>query len=1434
MGASPAGAADITGDLLVTGPDVRSNETINITGSVIVAASGSIDWTDVVLEFNGTGQPGYGLHIDGGASLVRVTVRAAAGAEPYVFLVNSSASLLVEASDISGTAGAGVDPGPSGTAGGTDFSPLRGGIQLFTSQARIGNSTVHDGEGALITVVGASPRIVGNHIHSARYLEFLVTSSFSSGTQTSAWRAVAACVVVAGGSPDLDTNRVDRCGLDGSANATDLGTMGAWNAVSNLYLVSAGVAASGGSPSFRLHSSTDIGRIASPSSSFTLPGPVNVTHTYARIVSWGIVLKNTGDVTVSGGWSNNADVAFEAYLDAGYTGAAPTLDIGPFTVNATFLEGMRFTVANVGVGADIVLNQVTVTGGAGTAVSARFVGVPSPHSFTVASSTIGPAPAGGRGIYIEDSGSSASPDITLHHNTITQVLGPMTLRLGGLSAGAGVSIHNNSVSVTSGLYNTSCCSGDRFERGAIDVQAVSFTGGTLDVRVEDNRVYNQTWTLASTMYPGVTIYHQNSVSTAASLAVVRNDISNVSDGIRIYENYGGSTPMNSVYTLVGNRVSISDGNGLTVYANSFLGQLDPIFHSNIFDRPGADRAPGYGALWQVISAAVTPRDFGNITVYGNATRTIRALHFQYIPTNPPWTFNMDRALITNTNIGIYLLRTTVSIYNSDLTGATTAIQCQECTARLVDSDVYPLSATVSTNGEVTAFQRFGAPRVQWQGDGGLPIPSGNLYLQWRGPFSLQTLMTVPFVGARVDNTSVPMWKRTVTLQDEYANLTPVFRLGGVDLPGIQVPFTSPYWGDVTIIDPELPDLSYTTPAPNAQIRARTVTVKGHVGDRTTGVAGVEVSIDGSSFTNVTSLDTQAGTWETQVTFPSDGGYNLTIHAWDRARWAVTAGNFSTGFKEVVIGGIVIDTVAPSIVFTQPPGDITQNSSLVEISGQVVEANTLSVFRVTFNGFPLNQPPRVGGLFSFNITNLTEGPNQVSVIATDAAGNTNVASRTITRDTIAPHLVVVSPVNGSSTNRAVVSVMGEVEAGVELRVNGALATLPHPVTLNAGQNVITVVATDLGRNVAVVTRVITLDTLAPTVTFLDPPRFPYDTGLSRVVLVARASEPLKSVTLNNITYPLSTPTTFTVEIYLDDGTHILVLSVTDLANNTAEVSPAPVIRVDTLSPGLVIDRPADGAVQSNRVIVICGRTDTNAQLHVTSPPNRFQLQLSNPLTGEFCYEETRTADGAFPFTFEASDAVGNTATLSITVVVDTQAPEVEVIGLGTNHETRDAYVQLRGRVSPGVELTVNGTPVAVVCNPSDPSGFCDFDMLVPVGVGQSTLTLLARDGAGNVQAKTFNILREAEAVQAPVDLGTPLLAAGLAAGLALFALFWVRTNAAAAEAHPGIGGEKAARKQRKRKERRRPQGAAPEVIYEVDAQAMYRDDFHARPPARPPR
>jgi hypothetical protein len=213
-----------------------------------------------------------------------------------------------------------------------------------------------------------------------------------------------------------------------------------------------------------------------------------------------------------------------------------------------------------------------------------------------------------------------------------------------------------------------------------------------------------------------------------------------------------------------------------------------------------------------------------------------------------------------------------------------------------------------------------------------------------------------------------------------------------------------------------------------------------------------------------------------------------------------------------------------------------------------------------------------------------------------------------------------------------------------------------------------------------------------------------------------------------------------------------------------------------------------------------------------------------------FDDTRTFDGVYPYTFEASDAVGNRLLLSLQITVDTTPPAIEILGLSTNERTTDDHVRLRGTVSAGSTLTVNGAPVAVDCA-LGPSGNCDYDVVIPLPVGTNPISLVATDGAGNQAARNIFVQR-AEAPVAPAgpDLSFALVLLGVVGGVALMLFFFRRARTEAAAKHPQLTLGKG-------KKRRLASAPPPpaQVIYEGSGQDMYAADFQTRSQrqARPP-
>jgi probable HAF family extracellular repeat protein len=150
-----------------------------------------------------------------------------------------------------------------------------------------------------------------------------------------------------------------------------------------------------------------------------------------------------------------------------------------------------------------------------------------------------------------------------------------------------------------------------------------------------------------------------------------------------------------------------------------------------------------------------------------------------------------------------------------------------------------------------------------------------------------------------------------------------------------------------------------------------------------------------------------------------------------------------------------------------------------------------------------------------------------------------------------------------------------------------------------------------------------------------------------------------------------------------------------------------------------------------------------------------------------------ADGAYTYTLEGVDALGNAAVpRSGTVVVDTAAPAVSVpdmvpgdfgdTNLQTDNVTRLNRPRFQGTAEPGSTVTLSSTfgagTVAVGTGTADAAGLWTITPSVDLADGSHALTARATDPAGNVSAPSASLtvwidtVRPANTVLYPVAGG----------------------------------------------------------------------------------
>ena len=248
-----------------------------------------------------------------------------------------------------------------------------------------------------------------------------------------------------------------------------------------------------------------------------------------------------------------------------------------------------------------------------------------------------------------------------------------------------------------------------------------------------------------------------------------------------------------------------------------------------------------------------------------------------------------------------------------------------------------------------------------------------------------------------------------------------------------------------------PVITLQDPAPGALTRTAAYTVTGSVSDAT----AVTVTVNGVS-----------------APVTADRSFSLGVTLVDGANAMNVVATDAAGNQSTASGSVLLDAAPPALTISAPATETSvTKTAAYTVSGTASDRTGVTV---TVNGVPATIDGT--GAFSAQVT-LNEGANQLAVIATDGAGNSVTALRTVTLDTQAPALSVDSPadgtvpgsdgsvtVNGSVTDATAVTVTANGTAltvATDGRFAGAIAA--------AADAVVTIVATDAAGNAAMVTR-----------------------------------------------------------------------------------------------------------------------------------------------------------------------------------------------------------------------------------------------------------------------------------------------------------------------------------------------------------------------------
>ncbi|MEJ7429664.1 Ig-like domain-containing protein [Staphylococcus warneri] len=489
--------------------------------------------------------------------------------------------------------------------------------------------------------------------------------------------------------------------------------------------------------------------------------------------------------------------------------------------------------------------------------------------------------------------------------------------------------------------------------------------------------------------------------------------------------------------------------------------------------------------------------------------------------------------------------------------------------------------------------------------------------------------------------------------------------------------------------------------------------------------------DGTKVQAITATD---GSYRVAVPTNIDlvGGETLGVTSTDKA------GNTSTAANTTVV-----DVTAPK----EPViNDVTSEDKT--ITGTSEPNSTVTV---TFpDGTKASATADASGNYTIGIPDSEDlkGDEELSVVATDAAGNVSVDAGTTVLDKTPPEVPTINPVTSEDK-----TITGKAEPNSTVTV-----TFPDGTTANAttdgdgnytidipanedlkGGEALPVTSTDGAGNQSGAATTTVTDTTAPTVPTINP-------VTSEDKTITGHAEPGSTVT---VTFPdgnTATGTTdadgnYVINIPTDEdlkGGEELPVTSTDKAGNksdvaTTEVTDTTAPEAPTVNPVTSDDTQITGKAEPNSTVTVTfpdgntasGTTDEDGNYTITIPTN-----------------EDLKGGEALPVT--STDKAGNTSAPATTTVTDTTAPTAPSVNPVTSDDT-----QITGKAEPGSTVTVTFPDGKTASSTTDADG--NYVINIPSSEdlkGGEELPVTATDKAGNTSDKATTVVTDTTAPTVP--------------------------------------------------------------------------------------
>jgi len=372
-----------------------------------------------------------------------------------------------------------------------------------------------------------------------------------------------------------------------------------------------------------------------------------------------------------------------------------------------------------------------------------------------------------------------------------------------------------------------------------------------------------------------------------------------------------------------------------------------------------------------------------------------------------------------------------------------------------------------------------------------------------------------------------------------------------------------------------------------------------------------------------------------------------------------AGNNS----EIKTENYVIDTTPPVLAISTLSNGAYTNNETLNIAGTVTDIT--EVKGVTVND--IDVLVNADRSFSYALL-LRNGVNNITIAATDSAGNTTADTRTVTLDQTAPVLAVTTPADNSKTGKVLLEVSGTVDKTSTVTVkrkdivqNALMSGEAFTTTLilEPGYNTIEITATDLAGNQSSLKRTVLYDDQKPSLAITEPNQ-DMRTSQRGLTIKGTVNDALTSVGVtinkdNEIFTPQVIDGTFeqTVNFAAEKTYSIVVTATNEVGTSTSvqrnviyDITP-PMLNIDpvpsqTSQPSLSVSGVREAGTT---VTVTCGTTTVGEVSYPTA--TTWQVDISGLREGENVIIAA------------SADAAGNGVTATAKVVLVTRPPQITI-------------------------------------------------------------------------------------------------------------------------------------------------------------------------------